>query len=169
MNCRNTCHPNRERGKKHQKQPSSKKKMRCSKQNINFHKKKNWSPTQAHFDNIYAREKRIARTNLRRSIEDLMKSRKIYEEYHGGDVCRDKSVKGIAKELMTTIEDISEKGRINEYQYIKTMNILMDLHNYHSGPFDNSFRSRPLGRSIGVMQATTNWRAFPLETNNIFG
>ncbi len=146
----------RERGKKHQKISSSPKKaMKGSKQHINFHRKKfpGYMPP-AYDHKVNARHKRLSKHQYQRDMRKALDSMAVYDEYHGVD--EETTLKGTSRKLMTIIEDISEKGRMNDNQYLEMMNLLLKIHKSEEESSIQSFSDFRALRATRAMNRVPN-------------
>jgi hypothetical protein len=97
--------------------------MKGTKHNVNYLQlTKKMVPEFSH-----KREKRLVKQQYRRDMGKALESMDEYEKYHGKRM-DDSSLKGISREMMNIVEDISEKGSMNENQYLDMMNLLLKVH-----------------------------------------
>ena len=71
--------------------------------------------------------KKLATRKYKRDMDKAMESLKDYESYYP-DMDDDTSLKGISRKMMTIVEEISEKGKMNDNQYLEMMNLLLKIH-----------------------------------------
>ncbi len=67
--------------------------------------------------------------DLRRKAKKHLEEYKYYNRRLNKGQEKDKSIKGMSMKLMEIIEEMNEKG-INDNNYLISMNLLMELHNY---------------------------------------
>ncbi len=73
----------------------------------------------------------------------------------------DTSLKGMTREMMNIVEDISEKKQMSENNYLKMMNLLMKVYKKEETPTLHRGLYSPLRSSpatiVALMQITTHW------------
>ena len=71
--------------------------------------------------------KKLVTLKYKRDMDKAMESLKDYESYYP-DMNDDTSLKGISRKMMTIVEEISEKGKMNDNRYLEMMNLLLKIH-----------------------------------------
>ena len=116
-----------DRGMTHNKhRHSAKKAMKGSKHNLKFRQKEVWpTPCKVAYD--LKRDKRHSKRKYKRDTKKALDSLRSYEKYN--EVKKDdESLRGVSREMMDIVEDISEKRTITDNQYLEMMNLLLKIH-----------------------------------------
>ena len=77
--------------------------------------------------------KKLATRKYKRDMGKAMDSLKDYESYYP-DMDDDTSLKGISRKMMTIVEEISEKGKMNDNQYLDMMNLSLKIYKKEEYP-----------------------------------
>ena len=77
--------------------------------------------------------KKLSTRKYKRNMDKAMESLKDYES-HFPDMEDDTSLKGISRKMMTIVEEISEKGKMSDNQYLEMMNLSLKI--YKKEEFD---------------------------------